>query len=576
MTEIEVRDCLVRVVRHGGWSWGADPRGLLDEVLAAVPVLVAEALAAGVPDGADGEVREPLRVAVPLRAVDLAALAATGRRGPGRRGAGGSAAAAALTVAVQGALAARGITTRSPAAGDQGPDGPVAAGPPRPPGPAALRLLLAWRRDGRLADLLGRLPVPVLAAWDEALVAGWRTPPAAAPDAAELAGALAEAAAGWDAGPPDDAAAWLRRRLAGLTAVAASTGLAPCQPEVLAALAGRLGPRPAAARPAPGAAVAARPDPPATAPPRPPAVEADAPAAPARPAPAAAGRPAGEVRIASALPFLVLVPLARAGWLDTLTVAVEAAGLGQHWATLAAALAFKVLDPPGHGWRRSPEDRTVAAAFAGVGEPLVERALPDQAGLLPPALDALLGRSLLDGHTPGAPLVLVEAGAGDGLVLFDGEGLFPIAWAGDRQGLAGWLDGCPGERVVGDAGAGRPGGADDRDLLDRAGLVLAELRRRRAMPLAADPALERSLTLAAGAGLATIAWTLWHEREPTDPLLATERLASLSAVVRGGGDRVRVTVPLGARAFALQAGGLLGEVPEVPWLGGRTVELNGG
>ena len=156
-----------------------------------------------------------------------------------------------------------------------------------------------------------------------------------------------------------------------------------------------------------------------------------------------------------------------------------------------------------------------------------------------------------------------------------------MAWADDEAGLTPWLHDCPGARLVHGPGPwpereGEPDDPGDRELVGRAGMVLEELGRRPALPLAAEPALERSLTLAAGAALAAIALALWGGREPTDPVLAIERLASLSAVVRDDGERVRVTVPLGARYFDLRRHGLLGVVPELPWLDGRAVEIMGG
>ena len=109
-----------------------------------------------------------------------------------------------------------------------------------------------------------------------------------------------------------------------------------------------------------------------------------------------------------------------------------------------------------------------------------------------------------------------------------------------------------------------------------AGLVRALATERAAVPLAAGAALGRSLLLAAGLGLGTLAWTLWREREPTDPLLALERFADLSALVSFEPHRVRVRLPLGPRHADLSAHGLLADVPGVPWLGGRVVEFSGG
>ena len=99
---------------------------------------------------------------------------------------------------------------------------------------------------------------------------------------------------------------------------------------------------------------------------------------------------------------------------------------------------------------------------------------------------------------------------------------------------------------------------------------------RAAVPLAASPALGRSLLLAAGLGLGTLAWTLWREREPTDPLLALERFADLSARVSFEPHRVRVRLPLGPRHSDLSAHGLLADVRGVPWFGDRVVEFSGG
>lgn len=575
-----MHNCTVRVVRRGGWSWGANPGRLLDGVLAAVPALIAEALTAGVTEGIDTVVREPVRIAVPLRAPDLAALARVNHRGARDPGRDAADLTAAFTLALQDALAERGVSGQAPPATPQEAGITGTAARARPPGPATLRLLLAWERDGLLSELLGCLPEPVLAAWHDALVKGWQAAPVAAPDRAELAEALAEGTAGMAAGPDSDKAGWLRRRLAALTAVAARTGLAPCQPEVLAALEDWLGPLPPS-RPGPTAIGEPTPYPAAVrSSPGLVSAQPSGSAALSQAAPCPPARPPTEVRISSALPFLILVPLAGTGWLDTLAVAVEAAELTDYWPSLAAAIAFKVLSPPEDGWRRPPEDLAAAAAFAGVAGPLPEGTLPAGARLLAPPLDAVLGRSLVDGHRPGAPLVLAAAGKGDGLVLLEGEGLFPMAWADDAAGLASWLHACADARIVlgpgawpGPAARGEPG---DQDLLRRADLVLAELGRRPALPVDADPDLERSLTLSAGAGLAAIAWTLWGEHEPTDPVLAIDRLASLSATVRYGDERVSVVIPLGARYFDLQRHGLLGEVREVPWLDGRTIEIVGG
>ncbi len=67
MTEIVVRRCTLRVVRHGGWSWGADRRALLERATQALPRLIAARLDYLLED-AEGEVEPVLRIRVPLRA----------------------------------------------------------------------------------------------------------------------------------------------------------------------------------------------------------------------------------------------------------------------------------------------------------------------------------------------------------------------------------------------------------------------------------------------------------------------------------------------------------------------------
>jgi hypothetical protein len=431
----------------------------------------------------------------------------------------------------------------------------------------------------------------VLLSWHNALTQ-WSASSVTAPDAAGIAVALADPLAGLASGPISDLEGWWRARLAAMAVIAAATGAAAGHPVVLSALDDRFGrrPLPAASAPTPDAVSAALPATPMS--PGHAAARHTVPKAVEIP-PSSHSRPrSGAARTSTrqagaALPFLILVQLSRIGWLDALAAGVGAAGLTQSWPSLAAALAFTVTDEPQEGWRRSPRDLATASAFAGVAEPFAETALPDAACLLAPPLDAVLGRCLTAGHRIQDPLLLVPAGAADGLVLFDGGGLFPIAWADDLAGLTPWLEACPGSRLLTHPAIGPISWAGhdsepeereppDRTQVDRAKLVLAGLRCRRAFPTGDQPALARSFTLAAGAALASIAWMLWGANDLADPLLALERLASLDAVVDGDAERVRVVLPLGARYFALQQQGLLGEVPLVPWLGGRSVVIAGG
>ena len=148
--DIVVRRCTVRVVRHGGWSWGPQPQRLVDQVLAALPSLIAERLGDLAPDGApDVEITEPVRIVVSLTLADLLA----GRFDPLRHA----------------AMAAEPLPEPSPASGSARPMAPI-----RPSGTPLLEQtppILARAQDVTLAQFLGGLagarrtrPVPGAAA----------------------------------------------------------------------------------------------------------------------------------------------------------------------------------------------------------------------------------------------------------------------------------------------------------------------------------------------------------------------------------------------------------------------------
>jgi hypothetical protein len=655
--DVVVHRCRVQVLRHGGWSWGPDPRHLLDQVLHALRGAIAEYLGAAGGEAGDVVLTEPVRIAVALRAGELLGAGPPGRR-PAQAGdvrvlPQPAPAERSLPATVTG-LPARPAAT--PAAGPKPPDpstttpvvllrflvqalgrgelaellallssatleawsaallpappepagGPAARTPatgdgdrsPRPAAqpPAAARELLrrlAWlRARGSLAGLLALAPADLLGAWE--LVAREVLEAATAdPGDAELVAALTRARTAAPA-EPANRAELLRVRLAGLAELAARVGAAELA-RVLAPLP-VTGGRPAAAAPH------------------------------AAPAPTEV-----QVEVASALPFLLLGPLAHAGWVQTVRPALRAAGLAEgDEAALAVALAYTVLDPPERGWRRTPADQTSAAAFAGLDAPLPEPDLVDFARRVPealPALDGLVAASVARTHAPERPLLLDQTGAADGggFVLADADGLLPVAWADDLAGLLPPWRACGSPTVlIGPGAAGGPsvealqaagvrfvtgvpptrrerwrrlprparlwtndlelppallarqaaGFADMTARLD--GLVDALAVAHHAVRLATGQALRRSMTLAAALGLGTIAWMLWRDREATDPLLALERFGDLGATVRFDERRVLVRLPLGRRHRDLFEHGLLADVRGVPWLGGRVLELSGG
>ena len=142
-----------------------------------------------------------------------------------------------------------------------------------------------------------------------------------------------------------------------------------------------------------------------------------------------------EFDIPSALPFLLLGPLAQIGYLDTLAATLETAHLTPESPLYAAAFAAKVLRPPERGWRRDAQDLSVIAAFTGLETPPPGDAIAEFArkitGHLTP-LDSLVSYSLVKGHTPGGAMLLHQTRDTNdetGLLLVELEGLFPVAWA---------------------------------------------------------------------------------------------------------------------------------------------------
>jgi hypothetical protein len=327
----------------------------------------------------------------------------------------------------------------------------------------------------------------------------------------------------------------------------------------------------------------------------------------------------GETQVWSVLPFLLAGPLARIGYLDAIGPALAGVDMVEEAPLFAAALAYKVLSVTARGWRQDERDSVAAAAFAGLEPPLPDLArFAQRVQTALPVLDSVLALSLARGHDPAEPLLIM--GVADQLLLAEAQGMFPIAWASDVAGLLPHWRACgrppvlvcasplppkclwdlaaAGVRFMTDVRplrgdpvsrlswrtpmwtAGLPDLSLAAALPDHASrlgeLVRALVVERRAVPLADDRALERSVTLAAALGLGTIAWMLWRDRETPDPVLALTRFADLEASVRFTADAVRVRVPLGRRHSDLLRAGLLSDVPDVAWLGGRTLTFSGG
>ena len=560
--DLTVHRCVVTVIRRGGWSWGPDPQGLVRRILDTLPDLLTERFAerlAG--DGPEVEITEPVTVTV--------------RLGPGRWPGGDPVSPGDVVIEpaeVASALAAS----------------------PGVPEVDAVSPEEYW--EGRLAES-ARAAIEA---------DGW-----SAPTVADLFGELAERG---ELEPllvslPDEV---LRTYLAALLDVVEESDHAPSS--VAGLLVAELDKRVEPVR----LSTVDAPDP----------VETGEPPSVAQESPNVSSgvdgvRAVDEVEVWSALPFLLAGPLARIGYLDAIGGALSGLEMAGEAPSFATALAYKVLGVTERGWRRAERDTVAAAAFAGLATPVPSEDLAGFARRVGPALpvlDGILALSLCRGHEPGEPLLVTAVG--DRLLLVDAQGVFPIAWA---DGVAGFLPhwhacgrppvlvcdsplppGClwelaeAGVRLVTDVRPlrGDPltrlswrsplwtsSGADTdlrlaAELPGHAGrladLVCALVTERRAVPLAEDGGLERSVTLAAALGLGTMAWLLWRDKEVTDPVLALDRFADLDAVVRFERDAVRVRVPLGRRHADLLRAGLLSDVRGVGWLGGRTLTFSGG
>lgn len=685
MTDVVVRHCVVRVVRRGGWAWETTPQRLVDRVIAALPQLIDGYLdGLSVPDG-DVEITEPVRIAVRVPGRDprrpwrlpgdlppaqmitwpsARPLADPGQAARPGQGPADAAASDGRLADPAGEPAWRDVAAGEDqvigAAGAPVPGKPVSglvradrrdaparhasqprvAGQAEPTAVRLLRYLARLHRQGELDSLLALLPASTLELWCDALNPGPASRAGASgssglplvsrlllssDDQALTAPIRAVFAISREPGPhsPGGSAVTDRPGQAGTAIAVAADDSRPVRQDI------ERPPTEQQIRRALQALAKL-------------AADADAETmshlagrSPATPAHAMLARTVLrrnvtiEVDIESALPFLLLGPLHQIGYLDAIPAALDVTRLASSAHLLATALAYSVLGPFGHGRRRTPSDQIAAAAFAGLSQPASEPALVSFARQADPALavlNAVLARSLITGHTSGQPLLLTAApqGNGGGLILADGEGVFPVAWIDRPEQVTDAWHASSSPLVLVGSSAATP---DNLTVLAAAGIrfvvqvpptrrepwrrlapyrlwtndegstvqqlasqaltlpssigrldeVIGKLAGERpAVPLAGGTLLTRGLTLAAAVSLGTIAWRLWKDRESPDPVLALERFGDLSARVRIEAERVHVRLPLGRRQADLREHGFLADISDVPWLAGRVVEFTGG
>jgi hypothetical protein len=614
---------------------------MAQEAVRLLPELLARKLPQLLPDDEDREISAPIRIRLPVRMSELTGDTTAQIGGAAPAGARSS---APLDQRVESALrVALGLHAAAPAAGP--PAGPAADTPAKLSDPihqkisresgALARLLLAWHEQKSLEHCLRALPPREIQDWHDWL---WKKSAATAPPEADTALAqrieatiLVLVSSSVDQGSADI----LRRRILIATEAAARlsvplTHLALWQAldQLLAIESPRSSRDPAVSIPRVGSssqvpplherwnsAVAQK----STSA----EVTGSADASQRQPVP-------WEIKVACAVPFLVLGPLAQLGYFAALDAVLEAANLSQDAPLFAAALAYKVLDPPQRGWRRSPPSEVAAAAFAGRSNTVSEESLVEFSRRMAPhtaALDVILTEALIAGHTPGGSVTLHAAGSqGADFLVIDTQGCFPISWTHGLESLVSVFRrlGTP-IVLISDAGAdtdllrdlaaagitfvtGMPPTRGERwqrvlqgstplGWTNSPGPVAGPLQRAaRELPAALEEAngldremvltrpaviraisaeLDRTLTLAASVAMAVVSWKLWRSRGRTSPQQVLERFADLDGRIRFNEASVKVHLPLGRRHQELRDGGLLGTVENIPWFGRRRIEFGG-
>jgi hypothetical protein len=611
MPEIRIRHCRLRVVRHGGWSWGADPRRLVDQVTERLPAWIAQALAEQLAGCPPDLTLPQLRVRIPVRMSELRDWPAAREAESGEAGSGALAHRARMILAAALQDIPRVPLQTSPT--------PLAAEAERGATDDEVSLttvvdtLTAWQRAGDLPRILAIADGATLRLWARVM--------------------LEELSAATDPrGLADGSAVPLMGRLESLLLDDPETSVAAFAQEFMRIVSA------CSAAPEDGDAV--------------PVNRASEPGAPRSALgiadrgndPSVRGAPRRDhtsvsrrralrprqprreaVTVDSVLPFIVTGILARRNYFDGLRAALVCSDLLGQSACFAAALAYKLSPPPNRGWDRSVATRRLAAAMCGLDEPpdnaamdgfirglstacgpldatlwVGNRAVRTQPGILVEKLDEALW-AVVDiassqplGWFPRAEAVLRVADLLTGRLWWLAPGAadsgLPEALArrgeravafGVRPRLAGWLS--AGDSCFTNEPLLRRRAAELRRVFDaaREQLILThtELVELRPLVLPARGqtrrAAEYSIALAVCSALGDLGDTLWRDREPSQALLALRRFADLGGTVSVEDGRVLVRPALGRRFMDLREHGLLRDISGVPWWPGRRVEFAG-
>jgi hypothetical protein len=292
----------------------------------------------------------------------------------------------------------------------------------------------------------------------------------------------------------------------------------------------------------------------------------------------------GEADLVSVLPFLILGPLQRLGLLDVAAAFLAEAGTSSPLAGFAAGIARKVLPQSVNGWQEHKRLANTVAALAGLPE-APNGATLDRVAAAAPRWWPVMRRTLVEDMISDRPctLPLLVATAESGTALADSQGVFPLASGGTvEEARELWRAFgrppliAPDGTSLFSAGEAITISNDEASVEPLTKWMDAMAERPASGRKGLVPELDGPLDVLAGAGLASIAWQLWHESETTHPLLALSRFEDLDGHVNFGAERITVRMPLGRRHADLRDSGLLETLRDVPWFAGRPLEFTGG
>ena len=150
------------------------------------------------------------------------------------------------------------------------------------------------------------------------------------------------------------------------------------------------------------------------------------------------------------LPFLMLVQLARLGYLDAVwAIASTTADPDTTCAGLVGGLVGKVVAAPQRGWRRQPEELAAVHAATGRHGPTWDQTV-DHLRRVSHLVEAPLRTALTQLYSDPGPAAVELTDTPHGLVIGERAGTLPIAWLADRHEVEQTL------HQLGDPGLPRP------------------------------------------------------------------------------------------------------------------------